>query len=263
MHLIPREVDKLNLHSAGLLAQRRLARGLRLNIPESIALISAVILERIRDGEMSVAELMDHGRQLLGQNQVLDGVAAVVDSVQIEGTFPDGTKLVTVHGPIAQADGDLTLALHGSFFPVPDVEIFHRPPHGSPDAPLVPGEILPVQGTIELNPGRASIALVVVNRGDRPVQVGSHYSFIEVNRKLEFDREAAYGRRLDIPAGTSVRFEPGEQKTVQLIEFAGDRHLSGGNSLATGPCSDSNRAKAIDNVRDRGFSTTSHSDGEA
>src|SRR2546421_12906657 len=100
MHLTPHETDKLALHQAGFLAQKRLARGTRLNYPETVALIATQMLEFIRDGR-SVAELMNVGRQLLGRRQVLPGVAEMVAEVQIEGTFPDGTKLVTVHHPIA------------------------------------------------------------------------------------------------------------------------------------------------------------------
>jgi len=99
MHLSPRELDKLVLHNAGFLAQKRLARGVRLNHPECVALIATVVLEFIRDGR-SVAELMDIGRTLLGRYQVMDGVAELIAEVQVEGTFPDGTKLVTVHHPI-------------------------------------------------------------------------------------------------------------------------------------------------------------------
>ena len=99
MHLSPRDIDKLILHGAGFLAQKRLARGLRLNYPEAIALIAAQILELIRDGR-SVAELMDLGRRMLGRAQVLPGVPELIAEVQVEGTFPDGTKLVTVHHPI-------------------------------------------------------------------------------------------------------------------------------------------------------------------
>ena len=123
MHLSPREIDKLMLHQAGFLAQKRLARGLRLNHPEAIALIATQILELIRDGRR-VAELMDLGRKLLGRRQVLPGIPELVSEVQVEGTFPDGTKLVTVHHPIAALDGDLALALHGSFLPVPALSAF-------------------------------------------------------------------------------------------------------------------------------------------
>src|SRR5258705_8785074 len=118
MHLTPHETDKLALHQAGYLAQKRLARGLRLNYPEAVALIATQLLEFIRDGR-SVAELMDLGRQLLGRADVLDGIAEMIDEVQVEGTFPDGTKLVTVHHPIVGERGDLALALYGSFLPAP------------------------------------------------------------------------------------------------------------------------------------------------
>jgi len=96
----------------------------------------------------------------------------------------------------------------------------------------VPGEITSDGGDIVLNEGRNTIELRVTNRGDRPIQVGSHYHFTETNRALEFDRVAARGRRLDIPAGTAVRFEPGETKTVSLVEIAGRRIVRGGNRFA-------------------------------
>ena len=99
MELTPREKDKLLLFTAGLLAERRKARGLKLNYPEAVALISAAIMEGARDGR-TVAELMAYGRTLLTRNEVMEGVAEMVDEVQVEATFPDGTKLVTVHTPI-------------------------------------------------------------------------------------------------------------------------------------------------------------------
>ena len=99
MELTPREKDKLMLFTAGLLAERRLARGLKLNYPEAVAFISAAILEGARDGK-SVAELMDYGRTLLTIDQVMDGIPEMIHDVQVEATFPDGTKLVTVHDPI-------------------------------------------------------------------------------------------------------------------------------------------------------------------
>ena len=99
MHLTPRELEKLMLHNVGFLAQKRLARGVRLNHPESIAMIATQVLEFIRDGR-GVAELMDLGKQLLGRRQVMAGVPEMVTEVQVEGTFADGTKLVTIHDPI-------------------------------------------------------------------------------------------------------------------------------------------------------------------
>src|SRR5512132_2193242 len=127
MHLSPRDLDKLVLHGAGVLAQKRLARGLRLSYPEAVALIATQLLELIRDGR-SVAELMDLGRTILGRHQVMDGVPEMIAEVQVEGTFPDGTKLVTVHHPIVADHGDLELALHGSFLPVPDLARFAAAP---------------------------------------------------------------------------------------------------------------------------------------
>jgi urease subunit gamma/beta len=211
VHLAPRDLDKLILHGAGVLAQKRLARGVRLNYPEAIALIATQLLELIRDGR-SVAELMDIGRTILGRRQVMPGIPALIAEVQVEGTFPDGTKLVTVHRPIVADHGDLALALYGSFLPVPALSLF--PAH---DEDVAPGELLAVDGTIELNADRRQQQLVVTNTGDRPIQVGSHCHFVETNRALEFDRELARGCRLDIPAGAAVRFEPGEQRTVQLV----------------------------------------------
>ena len=232
MHLTPREVDKLILHQAGFLAQKRLARGVRLNYVEAVALIATQLLEFIRDGR-SVADLMDLGRRFLGTRDVLDGVPEMLDEVQVEGTFPDGTKLVTVHNPIVAERGDHALALYGSFLApeAPEAAV------GRPAAALAgaPGEVLARDGEITLNDGRDAVSVTVANTGDRPVQVGSHYHFYETNRELTFDRKAAYGRRLDIPAGTAVRFEPGEGQTVNLVPIAGARVVRGGNAWASGP----------------------------
>jgi urease subunit gamma/beta len=227
MHLTPHELDKLTLHQAGVLAQKRLARGVRLNHPEAVALIATQILEFIRDGR-AVAELMDLGRQLLGRADVMQGVPELVKEVQIEGTFPDGTKLVTVHNPIVAEHGNLELALYGSFLPVP-VNVRLKPDATETNTP---GEISCAPGEISANEGRDTVKIAVTNRGDRPIQVGSHYHFVETNRALEFDRRAAYGMRLDIPAGTAVRFEPGETRTVLLVAIAGRRVIRGGNNFA-------------------------------
>jgi urease subunit gamma/beta len=279
MHLTPQDLDKLALHQAGVLAQKRLARGLRLNYPETVALIATQLLELIRDGR-SVAELMDLGRRFLGRADVMEHVPEMLEEVQVEGTFPDGTKLVTVHAPIALEQGDLSLALYGSFLPVPQAKPAQdeqaqgpgptakdeHPAHGpgpraqdeqpgqhpgskAPDGQeidvfaLAPGEIVPAAGEIEINAGREAMQIAVTNRGDRPIQVGSHYHFAETNRALLFDRTRAYGRRLDIPAGTAVRFEPGETRTVSLVAIAGRQIVRGGNALAPGPVTDAARAR--------------------
>jgi urease subunit gamma/beta len=236
MHLSPREIDKLLLHNAGFLAQKRLARGVRLNQPEAVALIATQLLEFIRDGR-SVAELMNLGKKFLGRNQVMSGVAEMVTEVQVEGTFPDGTKLVTVHHPIASENGDLELALYGSFLPIPKSTGFAA-------ESFEPGKIIAREGDIILNENRSTISLSVTNMGDRPIQVGSHYHFVETNSFLKFDRAKAYGMRLDIPAGTAVRFEPGDTKTVNLVEIAGNKVISGGNNFASGPVSEEGRVRA-------------------
>jgi urease subunit gamma/beta len=237
MHLTPHELDKLTLHQAGVLAQKRLARGVRLNHPEAVALIATQILEFIRDGR-PVAELMNLGRQLLGRADVMDGVPELVHEVQIEGTFPDGTKLVTVHNPIVVEHGNLELALYGSFLPVPTASAKATAVKKADAteargvAAIVPGEITCAPGEITANEGRETVQMAVTNRGDRPIQVGSHYHFVETNRALDFDRKQAYGMRLDIPAGTAVRFEPGETRTVALVAIAGRRVIRGGNNFA-------------------------------
>jgi urease subunit gamma/beta len=177
---------------------------------------------------------MDLGRRFLGHADVMDGVAELIHEVQIEGTFPDGTKLVTIHNPIVAEHGDLELALYGSFLPVP---VRLKP--DATETPSVasgfterPGEILCADGDIVANDGRDAAKLSVTNTGDRPIQVGSHYHFVETNSALTFDRKAAHGMRLDIPAGTAVRFEPGETKTVSLVAIAGRRLIRGGNNYA-------------------------------
>ncbi|NVJ08822.1 urease subunit gamma [Myxococcus sp. AM001] len=248
MHLSPRDVDKLLLHQAGFLAQKRLARGVRLNYPEAVALIATQLLEFIRDGR-GVAELMDLGRQLLGRAQVMDGVPEMLAEVQVEGTFPDGSKLVTVHHPVVAEHGDLALALYGSFLPVPPLERFGA----ATQAEGRPGEVRVRPGDVVLNEGRDTVTVSVTHRGDRPIQVGSHYPFFETNRALVFDRARAYGRRLDIPAGTAVRFEPGERKTVQLVAIAGGAVVRGGNALGSGEVTPEGRERALEAVRAQGF----------
>jgi urease subunit gamma/beta len=196
MELSPREKDKLLLFTAALVAERRKARGLKLNYPEAVAYISAAILEGARDGR-TVAELMAEGTRILGADDVMEGIAELITEVQVEATFPDGTKLVTVHQPI----------------PVRQE--------------LGIGAVTTAPGTIALNAGRATRKLEVANSGDRPIQVGSHYHFFEVNPALKFDRQSARGFRLDVPAGTAVRFEPGQIRTVELVAYDGERVVQG------------------------------------
>jgi len=197
MQLSPREKDKLLISMAAMVARRRLERGVKLNYPEAIALITDYVVEGARDGR-SVADLMEAGAHVISADQVMDGIAGMIHDVQVEATFPDGTKLVTVHDPIRGASGALS-----------------------------PGEVTTPEGDIELNAGRETVMLSVSNTGDRPIQVGSHYHFYETNPGLSFAREKARGMRLDIPAGSAVRFEPGQTRKVTLIPVAGDRKIYG------------------------------------
>ncbi len=247
MHLTPHEVDKLMLVSTGLLAQRRLARGLRLNYPEAAALIALVLLELIRDGKHSVVQLMEIGGKLLGHREVQPGVADIIGEVHVEGTFPDGTKLVVVRAPITAATGDLKLALFGSFLPVPDAKLFAK------DAAATAGLVTTPDAMLVLNEGRPTVTLDATNTDTRPIQIGSHFHFVEANPRLRFDREAAYGMRLDIPAGSAIRFEPGETKSVTLVEIAGNKVIRGGNALADGAVGRGNKAAAMTRVKARTF----------
>lgn len=204
MQLSPREKDKLLIAMAAMVARRRLERGVKLNYPEAIALITDFVVEGARDGR-SVADLMEAGAHVLTADQVMAGVAEMIHDVQVEATFPDGTKLVTVHDPIRGASGALE-----------------------------PGVVTAQPGEIVLNEGREAITLTVANTGDRPIQVGSHYHFAETNAGLAFDRAAARGMRLDIPAGTAVRFEPGQSRDVSLVPLSGDRRVFGFRGLVMG-----------------------------
>jgi urease beta subunit len=111
---------------------------------------------------------------------------------------------------------------------------------------MIPGEYILASGNIKINAGRKTVAVTVTNTGDRPVQIGSHFHFFEVNRKLSFDREKTFGMRLDIPAGTAVRFEPGEENDVKLVEFGGKKKITGFNNLVNGSVkSAKNKSQAV------------------
>ena len=219
MFLTNRESEKLMLYTAAQLANERKDRGLKLNFPEATAIISSYIIEGARDGK-SVAQLMVDATKILKEDHVMDGIASMMHMVQVEATFDDGTKLVTVHNPITYSKKD-----------------------------EIPGEYLIDEGEIELNKNSDITTIEVINKGDRPVQIGSHYHFFEVNSALDFERSQAYGKRLDIPAGTSVRFEPGSSKKVNLILYSGKRYMSGFNGLVEGFLDDeATKEKAMQNL---------------
>ena len=224
MMLTPTELERMTIFVAAEMARRRKARGLKLNHPEAHALIADTLLEGAREGR-SVADLAGWGATLLTGDDVMPGVAALLPIIQVEGLFPDGAKLITVHQPI-------------------------RPEPGGSQ----PGEVMTPDGDITLNAGRRRVSLAVLNTGDRPIQVGSHHHFFEANPGLDFDRGEAYGMRLDIAAGTAIRFEPGESRTVSLVALGGDRSLEGFNRLAEGSLDDREiREKAIARAQRRGF----------
>jgi urease beta subunit len=118
---------------------------------------------------------------------------------------------------------------------------------------MIPGEYILQPAAIIANAGRTTATVVVVNTGDRPVQIGSHFHFFEVNRQLQFNRSAAYGMRLNIPAGTAVRFEPGEEKEVQLVTFGGAQKVFGFNNLVNGNIADTNKEASVQNALNAQF----------
>ena len=199
MHLTPGDSEKLLLAVAGMVARDRLDRGVRLNHPETVALLTTWVIERAREG-LGVAELMEAGRYVLTADQVLPDVPELLHDVQVEATFPDGRKLVTIHDPIE-----------------------HEGREG-------PGALRLADGVLEINADRSPDerrALVILNTGDRPVQIGSHLHLPDANAALEFDRAAAQGFRLDIPSGTSRRFEPGASREVPIVALRGRRVVPG------------------------------------
>ncbi|MCI2239232.1 urease subunit gamma [Paenibacillus sp. TRM 82003] len=210
MHLSPADTEKLLMAVAGMVARDRLSRGVKLNHPEAVALLSCWVVERAREGAL-VTELMESGRRVLTRSQVVPGVAEMLHDVQVEATFPDGRKLVTLHDPIGGEDEDTSA-------------------DDAPTSAVVPGEVRVRPGSIALNADRGEherLELVVENTGDRPVQIGSHLHLPDANPALRFDRATARGFRLDVPSGTSVRFEPGVSRTVRAVALRGARRVPG------------------------------------
>ncbi len=174
-----------------------------------MALLIVHVLEGARDGR-TVADLMSSGRKVLSREDVMEGVPEMIENVQVEATFPDGTKLVTIHGPFPEVGQD--------------EEPVVRP--GKVDFSTLKGDEVVVfnERSRQLN---QVTKLTVRNPTDRPVQVGSHYHFAEANSGLKFSRKEAWGRRLNVPAGSSVRFEPGITEEIELVPIEGDRLVHG------------------------------------
>ncbi|MFJ2476305.1 urease subunit gamma [Streptomyces sp. NPDC087659] len=203
MRLTPTERDRLLLFGAAELARARRARGLKLNIPEATALIADTVCEAARDGRR-LAEAIEAARSVLGPEDVLPGVADVVTEVHVEAVFDDGSRLAVVSDPIGGG--------------------------GLGDA--APGAVLPGPADPEPEP---AVRLTVRNTAAVPVSVTSHFHFFEANPRLDFDRAAAYGMRLCVPAGSSVRFGPGEEAEVGLVPIGGGRVAIGFAGLVDGP----------------------------
>jgi urease subunit gamma/beta len=216
MRLLPREQDRLLLFLAAELARRRRTRGLRLNQAEAVALIADEVCEAARDGR-SYADAEAAGYRVLGPADVADGVAELVRRMEVEALFGDGSRLLVLHDPIGSAE---------------------PPPHE--------------ETAIEwLARDRA---LTVVNEGDVPVGVTSHFHFFEVNRALRFDRAAAWGMRLAIAPGAKVFFDPGIERDVFLVPFGGARVIRGHAGLADGPLdADGALEAALALARERGY----------
>ncbi|MEW1655235.1 urease subunit gamma [Streptomyces sp. NPDC093707] len=209
MRLTPTERDRLLLFGAAELARARRARGRKLNVPEATALIADTVCEAARDGRR-LAQAIEAARNVLGHQDVLPGVADIVTEVHVEAVFDDGSRLAVVTDPFGAA-------------PAPDA--------GEGTA-LTPGAVLPGPADPEPEPARV---LTVRNTATVPVSVTSHFHFFEANPRLEFDRGAAYGTRLCVPAGSSVRFDPGGSCEVGLVPIGGDRIAIGFAGLVDGP----------------------------
>ncbi|MGW1673867.1 urease subunit gamma [Streptomyces sp. NPDC002324] len=201
MRLTPTERDRLLLFGAAELARARRARGLRLNVPEATALVADAVCEAARDG-LRLAEAIERARGLLEPDDVLPGVVDIVREVHVEAVFEDGSRLAVVPDPIG----------------------------GAPGGPA-PGALLP--GPAHADP-EAVVRLTVTNTAGVPVSVTSHFHFFEANPRLDFARSAAYGMRLAVPAGSSVRFGPGERVEVGLLPVGGERIAIGFAGLVDG-----------------------------
>ena len=201
MRLTPTERDRLLLFGAAELARARRARGLRLNVPEATALIADTVCEAARDGAR-LAEALERARSVLGPDDVLPGVADIVTEVHVEAVFDDGSRLAVVSDPIGGSIGERA---PGALLPGPE--------HAEPEA---------------------AVRLTVTNTATVPVSVTSHFHFFETNPRLDFARERAYGMRLAVPAGSCVRFVPGESLTVCLVPIGGDRVAIGFAGLVDG-----------------------------
>ena len=245
MALTPTEVDRVLLHATARMAWDRHGRGVRLNLPEATAVVASAVVEAARDGA-TWAQARAAGSQVLGPEDVLPGVADLLDVVHVEAVFDDGSRLVSVERPIDSTLGD-----------------------------EAPGAVLPGarRGAGGVHPASVPSAtdvveLVVVNQAEVPISVSSHFHFFETNPRLRFDRGAAYGRRLALAAGHSITFEPGRPTSVTLLPIGGARVVIGFAGLVDGPLdAPGAREASLEKARACGYADTAGgvdtTDGEA
>jgi urease subunit gamma/beta len=188
MQLNPTEEDRLRVFTVSRLARATLERGLRLNAPEAIAIVCDEMHMAARGGT-SFDGVAEAGRAALRPDQVLDGVAGIVREIRVEVLMDEGTRLVVLRDPFG------------------------------PASEAAPGAVRFGEGDVELVPGRERRTIGVTNAGEHPIRVSSHYPFWQTNPNLEFDRDAAEGFRLDLPAGDSIRWAVGETKEVSLVAY--------------------------------------------
>lgn len=228
MNLTPTELDRLTIFTAAEMARRNKALGIRLSHPEAVALITdEVMLAARRD--MPYAEIRDMASRLLTTDDVEPGVAEMTPMIYIECAFAEGTKLLVMFEPIALGHQPL---LETSY----------------------PGQIFSPEGEITFFEEGESVTLDVVNTGDRDIQVRGHTHFFETNRALDFDRAAAWGFKLDRPAGMGIRFEPGVPQSVRLVPIAGNRIVQGQAGLVNGSLDTAGaKAAGLELARARGY----------
>lgn len=190
MRLTPTEEDRLRIFTAAELARRTLAEGLALNAPEAIAVVCDAMHLAARSGA-TFEDVIAAGRSALAPDQVMDGVVDIATEIRVEVLLDEGSRLVVIREPFGPATAD------------------------------GPGAVRFGEGDVGMVPGRARITLTVTNTSQRPVRVSSHLPFHGSNAKLSFDRDAARGFRLDLPAGDSSRWAPGETREVDLVAFGG------------------------------------------
>lgn len=241
MRLTPTERDRLLIFTAAELARARRARGLRLNVPEAHALIADTVCEAARDGRR-LTEAIDLARGVLGPDDVLPGVVDIVGEVKVEAVFDDATRLAVVTDPFRSAE-------HAGALPTPTDRACHTggsrtggfaAPRLAEAAPgslgtEAPGAILFGDAPTDPFADADVVTLDVENTSPVPVGVTSHFHFFEANPRLRFDRAAAYGRRAAIPAGSTVRFDPGATVAVGLVPIGGARIAIGFAGLVDGP----------------------------